>query len=596
MSSPVQDNQTQDPLRAQQGLFAHDNKTQPVVDNKGASNIMALEDRRKRTQNSMLWAAYADALGFISESVDDKGLNRRIGSATLNKLMPWSRRIGGRGGVEVELFTGCWSDDTQLRMAICRSIAHYGFDIETFAHIELPVWPAYALGAGLASKAAAANLGKRDTLWYANTFRGWTEAGGNGAAMRIQPHVWASTDLENDYMSDVIIDCICTHGHPRAIVGACFHASTLAHCIRTGDIPNWSKCKDIAIGLKEEYKKIGSHSNLGSTWMILWEKETREEFKVVWDATVDELHETIHKAEILSHEIGRKIAFIDKQYHEICEGLGLRIKHQRGSGILTSVAAVALAQISQDSYEGVHTAANALKTDTDSIGTMTGALLGACPASDQPPQEVLDSEYLRYQADRLVAISQGQSVDNHSYPDILTWIAPQTQADSLVIDNGNLIVEGLGNVTKLEIAPFWAQRKDFAWQWVRTDFGQTLLIKHRPELRSIKTENRFKPPPTPAKTARFHKSQKSEEYDTNDLPAVPLDRGINLDDAIEYVKDNIFDDRHLGYALRRIARDGKFEDLVATVSAVRDDLRSAPPTSPPPPIPVESASRDDLGR
>lgn len=552
----------------------------------------AFEDREMRTHNSMLWAAYADALGFISELVDSKGLKRRTGGASLDQLIPWKRRIGGRGGVEAELLTGCWSDDTQLRMAVCRALSHHGFDVELFARIELPVWPAYALGAGLASKSAAANLGKRDTLWYANTFRGWTDAGGNGAAMRIQPHVWASTNLENDYMLDVIIDCVCTHGHPRAIVGACFHASTLAHCLRTGDIPDWSKCKDIAIGLKEEYLKIENHSNLGSTWMTLWEKETGEKFKVVWDATIDELCETVYKGESLSNEI----ALIDKKYHRICDGLGLRVNHQRGSGVLTSVAAVALASISSSPYKGVHTAANALKTDTDSIGTMAGALLGACYASDPPPQEVLDNEYLLYQADRLITISQNQPVHNHSYPDILTWVAPQTQADSLVIDNGHLVVEGLGRVTKLEVAPFWTQRKDFAWQWVRTDFGQTLLIKHRPELRTLKTENRFESPPSPVKTIRFHKSEKSEVQGSDSLTVAPLDRGINLDDAIEYVKDNIFDDRHLGYTVRRVARDGRLEGLVAVVSALRDDLRSAPPTSPPPSIPAELASRDNLRR
>ena len=558
----------------------------------GLANSGAFEDRKVRTHNSMLWAAYADALGFISESVDNKGLKRRTGGASLDRLIPWKRRIGGRGGVEAELLAGCWSDDTQLRMAVCRALSHHGFDVELFARIELPVWPAYALGAGLASKAAAANLSKRDTLWYANTFRGWTDAGGNGAAMRIQPHVWSSTNLKNDYMLDVIIDCVCTHGHPRAIVGACFHASTLAHCLRTGDIPNWNKCKDIAIGLKEEYQTIENHPNLGSTWMILWEKETGKKFKVVWDATVDELCETIHRAEDLSHEI----AFIKKMYYHICEDLGLRIKHQRGSGILTSVAAVALAGISSEPHEGVRTAANALQTDTDSIATMAGALLGARYAFSEPPQEVLDSEYLCHQAKRLITISQGQSVDTHSYPDILTWTAPQTQADSLVVDNGHLIVEGLGRVTKLEIEPFWAQRKRFAWQWVRTDFGQTLLIKHRPELRPLKTENRFEPPPTPAKTDRFPKSKGSEEQRTDDLRVAPLDRGINLDDAIEYVKDNIFDDRHLGYTVRRVARDGKLEGLVAIVSALRDDLRSVPPTSPPPPIPVESSPSDDLRR
>ena len=66
-------------------------------------------------------------------------------------------------------------------MAVSRSIGSHGFDVETFARIELPVWPSYALGGGRASKAAAKNLGKSSALWYANTYRGWKNAGGNGS-------------------------------------------------------------------------------------------------------------------------------------------------------------------------------------------------------------------------------------------------------------------------------------------------------------------------------------------------------------------------------------------------------------------------------
>ena len=167
----------------------------------------------------MLWAAYGDALGFISELTDEKGLRRRTRGAPLDRLMAWTRRVGGRGGVSVELPAGCWSDDTQLRLAVSRSIGNHGFDVETFARIELPVWPSYALGGGRASKTAAKNLATHNTPWYANTFSDWHKAGGNGTAMRIQPHVWASSDLEEGYLLDVITDSICTHGHPRATSG-----------------------------------------------------------------------------------------------------------------------------------------------------------------------------------------------------------------------------------------------------------------------------------------------------------------------------------------------------------------------------------------
>lgn len=562
MSRDNQNTQMQNLSKAQQDLFTG-------ISNEDRVRSDVCKDRKERTRGSMLWAAYADALGFISELVDEKGLKRRTGGAALDRLMTWKRRIGGRGGVEAELPVGCWSDDTQLRLAVCRAISRHGFDIESFSHIELPVWPAYALGAGIASKAAAANLAKRGSLWYANTFRGWTEAGGNGAAMRIQPHVWASTDLENDYMVDVIADSACTHGHPRAIVGACFHASTLAYCLRVGKVPGLNDCKEIVSKVGDALQLIEVHANLGSMWIGLWERETGKKFKTTWQSTIGELNDAIGR--VATGSSGARDTAV--AYGEICRLLGLSIKDQRGSGLLTSVAAVSLARIAKDAYDGAVVAANALGTDTDTIGTMAGALLGACDGSDQPSQEILDNEYLEGEADRLTAISQGQSVHDHLYPDILTWTAPKTQADSLVTDNGHLVVDGLGRAVKLEDAPLYASGKSFAWQWVRTDFGQTLLIKHRLKLRQLDVKNNLNPPPAPSNISRSSDAAQPEDqaFDGHELR---IDRGVNLDAAINYARENISEDKQLGYTIRRVARDGSPEELVDLVTKLRDDLRS----------------------
>lgn len=557
MSRDNQITQIQDFSKVQQDLFTSISNEDRVC-----------KDRKERTRGSMLWAAYADALGFISESVDEKGLKRRTGGAALDRLITWKRRIGGRGGVEVELPVGCWSDDTQLRLAVCRAIGRHGFDIESFSRIELPVWPAYALGAGLASKAAAANLAKRGSLWYANTFRGWTEAGGNGAAMRIQPHVWASTDLEDDYMVDVITDSVCTHGHPRAIVGACFHASTLAYCIRIGRVPDLDHCKEIVSKVGDALQLIEGHAYLGSMWIGLWQRETGKEFKTAWRLTISELNGAIEQVATDSDSAEDTTV----AYEGVCRRLGLRIKDQRGSGLLTSVAAVTLAGIAKDAYDGAVIAANALGTDTDTIGTMAGALLGACYVSDQPSQEILDNEYLEGEADRLTAISQGQSVHDHLYPDILTWTAPKTQADSLVTDNGHLVVNGLGRAVKLREAPLCASVEGFAWQWVRTDFGQTLLIKHRLKLRRLDTKNNLDPPPAPSNISQSSDTAQPEDQ-AFDGHESRIDRGVNLDAAINYARENISKDEQLGYTVRRVARDGDLEELVELVTNLRDDLR-----------------------
>jgi len=564
-------------LHEQAGLFAGPDDEQVVPTHHmeavlpGEPDAAATDEsgeRAARTRGSMLWAAYGDALGFISELVDRRGLERRTQGAPLDHLMDWERRVGGRSGVRALLPAGCWSDDTQLRMAVSRSIGSRGFDVETFARIELPVWPSYALGGGRASKAAAKNLGKSSALWYANTYRGWENAGGNGAAMRIQPHVWASRDLADDYMLDVITDSVCTHGHPRAIVGACFHAATLAHCLGTGTVPDSHACTDIAHDVGDMLRLIEDHRMLGSTWVGLWQQATGEEFRDVWRSTSDELCVAVKDA------MGQTDAAenVEAAYVRVVDRLGLREPKQQGSGILTTVAAVALAAQASKAHERVVVAANAVGTDTDTIASMAGALLGACDGATSPPEEPLDSDYLRAAADRLVAVSRGEQATNYTYPDLLTWSAPATLADALVSDNGDLAVEGLGPAERMAVDATYNARRNFAWEWVRTNFGQSLLIKRRPEVKPLEAGNDLTPPPAPRE--RPDLPALKPDMRTDDRPvAKPLDRGVRVDDAVKYARAEITDDQALGYTVRRIARDGTIADLAALVTALRDDLR-----------------------
>lgn len=435
------------------------------------------ELRVRRTINSMLWAAYGDALGFISELAGQRLLRHRTDGAALDRLMSWERRVGGRSGVDVRLPLGCWSDDTQLRLAVSRSINDRGFDTETFANVELPVWPSYALGGGRASKAAARNLANPRVPWYANTVDGWTEAGGNGAAMRIQPHVWASAQLsDRAYLIPTIEDTICTHGHPRALVGACFHAELLAYCIAFGDAPSLYTAQDLATELEETTAAIEDHELIGTFWIGEWERVTDASFGKSWGSAVHELVDAIGAA----RDAIDRASTPDNAYEEVCRNLGLREKHQVGSGILTTVAAGALATITDDAYRASVLAANALGTDTDTIASMAGALLGACDSMNAPPQLPLDAHYLAAEATRLCAVAVGKLQTDYPYPDLLRWTAPTTQADALVQDEEGLAVEGFGPVSEVNDEIYWSPRHDFLWRWVRTCFDQTLLIKSRP--------------------------------------------------------------------------------------------------------------------
>lgn len=527
-----------------------------------------VDRQRLRTRNSTLWAAYGDALGFISELATEKGLRRRTKGAELDHLMAWTRRVGGRGGVNVELPAGCWSDDTQLRMAVSRAIGRGGFDVEMFARIELPVWLSYALGGGRATKAAAANLGKPKSLWYANTFRGWVDAGGNGAAMRVQPHVWASSDLDGGYMLDVITDSVCTHGHPRAIVGACFHAATLAHCLRDGAVPGPSRWEEIAGGLDDAPSLIEDHRALGSTWVSLWEQETGERLRDAWRATVEELRAAIGQAA----DGANGADGTSEAYRGISARLGLTDKAQRGSGILTPVAAVALAAVAEGAHDAAVVAANEIGSDTDTIATMAGALLGACDAATPPSEEPLDSDYLLREADRLVAISEGGTTAGHSYPDILSWTAPQAQADALAQADDRLVVEGLGAATELPADMSWTSGKDFAWQWVKTEFGQTLLIKRRPEVRPSRAGNALVPPPVTEAASGGDPTAEPPHETTDPSTTTPLSRS-DLDSALDFARRRIDKNDAIGHAFRRVAQRGTSSDFVAFASALYEDLR-----------------------
>jgi len=529
----------------------------------------SVDGRAARTRGSVLWAAYGDALGFVSELTNERGLRRRTNGAELDRLMGWTRRVGGRRGVDAALPAGCWSDDTQLRMAVSRAIGCRGFDVEMFSRIELPVWLSYALGGGRATKAAAANLGKPRSLWYANTFRGWAGAGGNGAAMRVQPHVWASSDLDGGYMLDVITDSVCTHGHPRAIVGACFHAATLAHCLRDGAVPGPSQCEEIAEGLTDAPSLIENHRSLGSTWIALWEQETGANLRDAWRATVEELRAAIGQAADCANGAEGTV----EAYREISARLGLTDEERRGSGILTPVAAVTLAATATNAHDAAVAAANEIGTDTDTIATMSGALLGACEGATEPPEKPLDSDYLLREADRLVAASRGETAGGYSYPDVLTWTAPRTQADALVSTQDRLVVEGLGEVTKLDADLLWASGKDFAWQWVRTDFGQTLLIKRRPNVRSPRAENELAPPALPPSETSAPSADRTRGASPTTPRRAAAGAGTKIEGSIRVAMQNISDNERLGYVVRRVAREGSLDDLVALVTSLREHLR-----------------------
>ncbi|WP_204075886.1 ADP-ribosylglycohydrolase family protein [Planotetraspora phitsanulokensis] len=551
----------------------------------------------------MLWAAWADALGFITELTDDVGLRRRLSGKPLVEPVEWKRRVGGRFGVEVALPAGCYSDDTQLRLATSRSIQNRGFDIEAFTQVEMTVWPSYALGGGRASKAAAVNLARPGVPWFGNFYDGWENSGGNGVAMRIQPHIWAAPQpaILGPHILDVLINAIATHGHPRALVGAVLHAVALGVTLHEGHVPGPERWPELLHMCEQSVKLVDDHSQLSTVWRPQWERTVGSSFSEAWHQTIREcrvvLPELSHAVVQLKSKIDLPLKDQAQLYDTITEILKLRDPSHRGSGITTVLAAMAIAAAFPDPARAALLSANALGTDTDTIATMAGALIGATDAVEAPdPEHVLDSSYLIAEARKLAEIASGKTTKTFSYPDLLHWSPPRTQLDAVGTVEGRPALAGLSWLEPLEGTDS-PEKKDAVWSWVHSDFGASFLAKHRPRLRELPTGNRpvrrvrnlseaqseiEQLPLASSEETRPTEVSRSPNLKRSTIAAGRADirddklpsESVDVDQMLKWVAHENFSDRAVGYAVKRIAALGTVEQLTAFTSTLRYALRS----------------------
>ena len=222
--------------------------------------------------------------------------------------------------------------------------------------------------------------------------------------MRIQPHVWsARTPNEvSSFLPDIVRDAVCTHSHPHGLMGAVIHALCLAHTMVSGRCPlpeNLFRSVGVAENLLREI--IETDTDL-SYWRIAYEKDAGN-FSEAWKKTADETRETI--ACLADIYVARGSG--EERYDRIIEKLDLRNPAKRGSGMLTAVAAAGLVLCETRPDETMRIAANALGTDTDTIATMAGAIVGVTAETDPPAGSVLDEDLFRSDAARLAEIAAG---------------------------------------------------------------------------------------------------------------------------------------------------------------------------------------------
>jgi hypothetical protein len=195
------------------------------------------------------------------------------------------------------------------------------------------------------------------------------------------------------------------------------------------------------------------------------------------------------------------------------EELGCLTTKFRGSGFKTALAASVLAHIyrDQDAAVALVVAANELDSDTDTIATMAGALLGAI--SDQPPEwRVQDREYIVGEALRLAAIARGEPQESFVYPDVGHWNPPTKQTASIGWCDGKLAIAGLGFLEPLSEE---YRSGDAIWQWLALPFGQTILAKRKADLKDRMSMSQL---PGPRMQARSMVASPSQQTEQSSLP------------------------------------------------------------------------------
>jgi ADP-ribosylglycohydrolase len=520
--------------------------------------------------SSALWAAWGDALGFITELTTSLSeVSRRSGGAKVESTVPWRRRIGGRFGPMVDLPAGTYSDDTQLRLAVSRSIRANGrFDVEAFSKIELPIFLSYEMRAGRGTKAAAYELMKRHVRWSSNFFENdranYLNAGGNGAAMRIQPHVWSAPGhLPRQFMGWVAGDAIVTHGHPRGVVGAVIHANALSSVLRRGQIPDpevWPQIVEYAATIPDVMQE---HEALRDRWLPMWEKGAGKPWREAVDETIAEGKSLVAEAQIAARSDDREAA-----YRGWVTASGGKRRETVGSGMIAAVASLLAAWLYRDDpVAGLLMIINQLGTDTDTIGTLTGALLGAT-GLPLPPGPLLDSEYIVAEAERMVSVSEQQPAVNFPHPDPLKWRPPSSLADAVGTANGGLGVAGLGPVHATDGQYEIASKNPTLYQWLTLAYGQTILIKRRSDPKplpatALPLERPAQAAPNgsaPSQPALFDEEECRAEADAAEA--------AGFDAALERVISSGFDERVVGHetlslATKSVAQASQFASAVA---------------------------------
>jgi ADP-ribosylglycohydrolase len=437
-------------------------------------------------KGSIKLSAIGDALGWITEfEKSQQSLKEKFGTERIENFYTWKKTVGGRfyGFVDT-IKAGSYSDDTQLLLAVARSIKKEGnLDHNYFAKIELANWLDYARGGGRTVKTAADKISRKSTKWFNNFYNfkvngenyDYKQSGANGAAMRVLPIALANLGNTEKIKEEIFCNSIVTHGHPRAILGAMLYGYAVNQIIvfRPEDF-NWENyITQIGLDFPKKFELSFINKIEIREWLKEWNKSSNKTFESVYAETITE---TQNQLRFVYQSIKQ-----NTPVQETLKKIGCFDPATKGSGIATVVAGIYLATKFHDKpLEAVIQSVNALGSDTDSIAAFTGGLVGALHGHSIIPDRwktVQDIEYLDKVAERLLAISE-DSLEEYSQPTStnLKLLNSPKKDDFNLDEQIEFIPLGEGKITFIDRQPTLTKGKYNLLLEALLDNGQSILV------------------------------------------------------------------------------------------------------------------------
>lgn len=387
----------------------------------------------EKCKGAMLGTAIGDALGWPNEP---RAKNKSKKDQINDGFIKWVRNDRNPRWHQETIYPGEYSDDTQMTLSIARSILTGNWE-EFFSKKELPFWLNYERGGGGALLKAAKSYKNGISPWENRFSKDYFNAGGNGAAMRILPHVISFANRENTHalMIEILKNTLITHGHPRAFLGATCYGYLLNYILRKNSVLEYGELVDVAINGQEIWGKIPDDISLNN-WLDEAQNKCGYEYFSEWDNTCNRMVEQLNQ---IKNSLNRGLTINDKD-------ILLRLNcfdETNGAGDVAILAAIYLAsKYANNPVLGIKVPAYALGTDTDTIASITGGLLGMINGTSWIPFEwsfVQDHDCLVNIVDLLIS-KEKQDNKMHimleKYDWILTPIGKMRLLDVQEVPNG----------------------------------------------------------------------------------------------------------------------------------------------------------------